>query len=68
MHPESKKSFNKHFKIFTHQVDLRLVKKSKGMILGIEEVLGGEKFMRHTSKCSSATAEVYVISKHVNFK
>ena len=68
MQSESKKSFNKHFKMFAQQVDLRLVKKSKGMILGIEEVLASEKVMRHTAKCSSATAEVYLISKHVRIK
>jgi CRP-like cAMP-binding protein len=65
INPENKKSFNKHFKMFAQQVDLKLVKKSKGMILGIEEVLAGDKVMRHTAKCTSASAEVFVLSKHV---
>jgi len=46
---------------------LKLVKKSRGMILGIEEVLAGEKLMRHTARCSSGLAELYVLSRHVGF-
>ena len=46
-------------------LSLNLLKKSKGMILGLLEIIEEQPTMKYTAFCCSSYAEVYVLSKHV---
>lgn len=55
----------KSLKRYSKQVRLNLLKKSKGMILGLTEIVEESSIMKYTAYCCSASAEVYVVSRHV---
>ena len=59
------KSQNKHMKKTAKNLNLNLLKKSKGMILGLFEIIDGSDTMKYTTFCCSSYAELYIISKHV---
>jgi len=65
MNQASKKSINKHHRNISQPVNLNLLKKGKGMILGLDEALSSQPAMSQSARCVSSISEVYIITKHV---
>ena len=56
---------NKNFREFVKYSNVGLLKKSRGMILGLTEICEGLPTMKYSAVCCSPSAEVYVLTKQV---